>query len=100
MDKLKSKTGGLFNLKEMAESKDKRRMISDIIELDTATGADQNIPAAFQLKANDSNRKRLESMTVSKIKKELKLKQQSADLNRRQTRSLQRSIKNSFLKTT
>lgn len=74
MDRLASKTGGLFNLKEMTKAKEKRQVIERILEQYRQNCADQNISA--YLFENDWQ-KRLDNTGLRDLKRELKLLEQT-----------------------
>ena len=61
MDRLASKTGGLFNLKEMAKAKERRQVIDCILNHYRQNCADQNISAYL---FEDDWKKRLECTSL------------------------------------
>ena len=76
MDLIAKKTGGLFNLKEMAKAKEKRELIDQIIRLNIEVCKAQNVPY-YLLGFETKWRQGLEFKSLRDLKSELKLKQQT-----------------------
>ena len=73
MDRITAKTGGLFNLKEMAKAKEKRQLIDQIITLNIEACKAQNVPY-FLLGFETKWKQDLEAKGINELKRELKLK--------------------------
>lgn len=73
MDKLTSKTGGLFNLKEMSLQRDKNKLINEIKELREEQAKYQGVPGYMILQFKDNWNEELQSKGIASLKATLKL---------------------------